>query len=237
MAGPDLSVVLPTINERSALAVMLPRLETVLAGWAWEAVVVDDGSTDGTTEFVRSRGERYRVLQRPGRLGLASAVLDGIAVARGRWVVVMDADGSHPPERLPALLAPLREGSADLVLASRHRPGGGSPGLSRTRRLVSWGARWLARPLTPTSDPMSGFVAFPRSLLEGHRLEPVGYKIALEVLVRCRPRRLVEVPYVFQARLAGSSKLGGREIRQYLRHLARLYRYRLGGGGRASSTR
>ena len=237
MDAPELCVILPTVNERLALGRMLPRLESAIAPWSWEVVVVDDASTDGTPEFVRGLTGAYRLVQRPARLGLASAVIAGIQSSRAPTIVVMDADGSHPPEQVPELVRRVREGGADLALGSRHVAGGGSPGLSRGRRLVSWGARQLARPLTSVRDPMSGFVAFPRRLLRDHPLAPIGYKIALELLVRCRPTTVVEVPYVFAPRLAGTSKLGGREIRQYLRHVLRLYRYRLGSLGRASSTR
>jgi len=135
----------------------------------------------------------------------------------------MDADGSHPPETIPSLVDPVRFGQAELVLASRHLPGASSPGLGGFRRLISTGAALLARPLTPVSDPMSGFFALKRCVAERARLEPTGFKIGLEILVRCRPSPVLEVPFRFGSRLAGSSKLGSGQIVRYLRHLSRLY--------------
>ncbi|MGI0132162.1 MAG: polyprenol monophosphomannose synthase [Thermoplasmata archaeon] len=235
----DVSVVLPTFNERESIALLSPRLTGALAPYASEVLVVDDASPDGTADAVEALRPPglYRVLRRPGRLGLASAVLEGVARARGRAVVVMDADGSHPPEAVPALVGPVLDGRYQFVLASRNVPGAYAPGLTGSRRVISLAASLLARPLTHVRDPMSGFFAFDRSVVEGHALRPVGYKIALEILVRCRPSPVLEVPYHFAPRLAGESKLNGAEMRGYLRHLSRLYGWRLATFGRASRTR
>ncbi len=235
---PEVSIVLPTYNERKALEILHPRLSGVLAEFSSEVVVVDDSSPDGTGEFVTSRdGAPYRLIERPGRLGLASAVLEGFRVARGRAIVVLDADGSHPPEVIPALVRPILEGRAEFVLASRKVAGGSAPGLVGWRRAVSFGGGLLARPLVHVLDPMSGFFALDRRILARAELAPIGYKIALEVLVRCRPRPVLEVPFTFGPRVAGESKLGSGQIREYLRHLGRLYAYRLLGARRASRTR
>lgn len=235
----DVSVVLPTYNERESIGLLSPRLASALAPFSAEVIVVDDASPDGTAERVESLPPAglYRVVRRSGRLGLASAVLEGVAQARGRVVVVMDADGSHPPELIPSLVAPVLSGGCQFAIASRNVPGGGSPGLTGLRRAISFVASLLARPLTRVRDPMSGFFAFDRTILDGHRLQPVGYKIALEILVRCRPEPVREVPYRFESRLAGESKLNGNEMRSYLRHLARLYWWRMVTFGRASRTR
>jgi dolichol-phosphate mannosyltransferase len=236
---PSVSVVLPTFNEREALSRIHPRLVAALAGRDAEIVVVDDSSPDGTGELVRTLAASgpYRLVERPTRSGLASAVLDGFQTARGDRIVVMDADGSHPPETIGRLLEPLERGEAEFVLASRRAPGGESPGLSGVRRAISYGARCLAWPLTRVSDPMSGFFAFDRRILERGELRPVGYKIALEILVRCRPSPVREVGFVFAHRLAGESKLNGSEVGAYVHHLARLYTSRRAGARRATSTR
>lgn len=236
---PAVSVVVPTFNEREALLRLHPRITASLNGFSAQVLVVDDNSPDGTAELVRSLPPpgRFQVIPRPNRAGLASAVLEGIDHASGEVIVVMDADGSHPPETIPALVAPLLDGPAEFVLASRRAPGGSAPGLTRTRQVISWGARMLSRPLVSISDPMSGFFAFKRSILRRAPLDPVGYKIALEIIVRCRPSPVVEVPFVFAARVAGESKLNSSQIRAYVRHLGRLYRWRLSGAGRAASTR
>jgi hypothetical protein len=225
----DVSVIVPTFDERDALRLLAPRLEAALRPYAAEILVVDDASPDGTAAEVRARmgpGSPWRVLERVGKRGLASAVLDGFAESRGDIVVVMDADGSHPPEVLRRLVEPIREGRAEFVLASRHVSGGEDRGLNRWRRGLSWGASVLARPITSVRDPMSGFFAVKRNVLGRARLTPIGYKIGLEVLVKCRPKPVEEVPFRFEARVAGESKLGGGEIANYLRHLARLYVWR-----------
>ncbi|MCI4340109.1 MAG: polyprenol monophosphomannose synthase [Thermoplasmata archaeon] len=233
------TVVLPTYNERAALAALDGRLRRVLVEPPGEVLVVDDSSPDRTAELVEELGRSgpFRVLRRATRMGLASAVIEGIAHARTDVVAVMDADGSHPPEAIPSLVQPILSGEAQFVLASRHLPGARSDGLSGNRRILSRGAQLLARPLTRVTDPMSGFFAFDRRVIAGADLSPVGYKIALEILVRCRPRPTREVPYVFAPRLAGESKLGGDQVGEYLRHLGRLYAFRMLGAQTAASTR
>ncbi|HEY6237641.1 MAG TPA: polyprenol monophosphomannose synthase [Thermoplasmata archaeon] len=237
--SPSFSVVLPTYEERGSLAILDPRLRAAVGPNGGEILVVDDGSPDGTGSMVAefARTGPYILLQRSARLGLASAVLEGIGHASSDVVLVMDADGSHPPEVIPAVVQPILDGRAEFVLASRHLPGASSLGLTGTRRLISRGAQLLARPLTPVTDPMSGFFAFHRRILTRATLAPVGYKIALEILVRCRPRPVIEVPYDFAPRLAGASKLGSDQFGQYLRHLGRLYAARMTGSLRAARTR
>ena len=231
---PELSVILPTLDEREALERLDPRLRAGTSGRACEVIVVDDASTDGTPAFVESlaRDGPYRLIERRNARGLASAVVEGLRAARGRVLVVLDADGSHPPERIPALVGPIFAGSAEFVLGSRNVPGGSAPGLSFGRRAISFGAALLARPLSPVRDPMSGYFAVARSVVDRAPLAPVGYKIALEILVKCRPSPVLEVPIVFAPRVAGESKLGGGEIGAYLHHLERLYAWRIFRRGR-----
>jgi dolichol-phosphate mannosyltransferase len=235
----DLSVVLPTYNERACLEAVTPRLETALRPYGSEIIVVDDNSPDGTAEFVRRLEPMglWRLVSRDRPRGLASAVEAGFEEARGDVILVMDADGSHPPEVIPRLVEPVRTGRAELALASRFLPGGSDEGLHGYRKFISSAAAALARPLTPVTDPMSGFFAVRRSVLRGAELAPVGYKIGLEVLVKCRPEPILEVPFVFERRLAGESKLGALQVASYLRHLGRLYAWRYLDGGRAPSTR
>jgi dolichol-phosphate mannosyltransferase len=237
--GGEVSIVLPTLREHDSLLLLRPRLERALTAYAAEVIVVDDDSRDGTEQLIATWSEppQYRLIVRQGVRGLASAVVEGLRSARGSVVVVMDADGSHPPELLPLLIEPIRRGEAAFVLASRVVPGGSSPGLPGLRRLISWGATRLAKPLTGVGDPMSGFFAVRRDAVEIDRLTPVGYKIALEVLVKCRPVPVREVPFEFGPRLAGTSKLDRRQMGQYLRHLARLYVWRALGRGRTRRTR
>ncbi|EQD73517.1 Dolichyl-phosphate beta-D-mannosyltransferase, partial [mine drainage metagenome] len=190
--------------------------------------VVDDASPDGTADVARSLTGSLpvHVVERTGQRGLATAVLEGFRRATGAVLAVMDADGSHPPSILPRLIGAVRDGSAEMAIATREVWSGDSPGLTIGRRLVSAAGRSLARPLTRVPDPMSGFFAIRRELLDRAPLDPIGYKIGLEILVRCRPDPVAEIPYRFLPRIAGESKLDRGEIGRYLRHLTRLYRIR-----------
>jgi dolichol-phosphate mannosyltransferase len=237
--GPQVSVILPTYNERDSLERLYPALADAVREFPTELVVVDDGSPDGTAAYARSLQDPLptRVVERPGQRGLASAVQAGFAAATGGVLVVMDADGSHPASTVPVLVRAVDGGGAEFALGSRWVRGGSAPGLGRGRRVISAGAALLARPLVGVHDPMSGFFAFRRAILARGRLTPIGYKIGLEILVKCRPEPVVEVPIVFRPRVAGRSKLGSGEVGKYVLHLVRLYGWRLFGSRRASSTR
>ncbi|MHB1932132.1 MAG: polyprenol monophosphomannose synthase [Thermoplasmata archaeon] len=222
------SVILPTYNERAGIAYLYPRLAEALSGVPSELWVIDDQSPDGTAEVARSLegGLPVHVVERTGVRGLATAVLEGFRRAPGEYLAVMDADGSHPAAVLPALLRAVQEGPAEMAIATREAWSGDRPGLALSRRVISSGGRWLARPLTRVRDPMSGYFVVRRSLLDRAPLDPIGYKIGLEILVRCRPDPVAEIPYRFLPRIAGQSKLDRGEIGRYVRHLLRLYRAR-----------
>jgi dolichol-phosphate mannosyltransferase len=224
---PNVSVILPTYNERECLERILRPLTVAVEPLSAEIVLVDDHSPDGTAGFAREfQGTvPVTVLERPGKLGLSSAVLDGIRRSRGDILVVMDADGSHPPETVPELVHAIDSG-AEFALGSRWVKGGSGRGLSHSRQIISSGARVLARPVAPVRDPMSGFFAFKRSILGRGSLKPIGYKIGLEILVKCHPQPVVEIPIDFRPRVAGTSKLGAGEIANYVRHIAQLYFWR-----------
>jgi dolichol-phosphate mannosyltransferase len=235
----DVSLILPTYNERECLERLHDRIDTALRSYRHEVIIVDDSSPDGTAEIACRLAESgpYRLILRPRRAGLSSAVLDGCGAATGRVVVVMDADGSHPPERLPDLIEPIRTGQAEFSLGSRRVHGGSDQGLAAVRWMTSWVATLPARPLTGVHDPMSGFFAVRRDVLGRAPLKPTGFKVGLEVLVKCHPSPIVEVPFHFGERLAGESKLGPAVIVSYGQHLMRLYRWRFVDGGAASTTR
>lgn len=235
----DVTLVLPTYNERECVERLHERIDSALGSYRHEVIVVDDSSPDGTGNVVRQLAETgpYRLLSRPKRAGLSSAVLEGFHMASGRVVAVMDADGSHPPERLPDLIEPIRRGRAEFVLGSRRVHEGSTEGLGPVRWLTSWVATVPTRPLTWVRDPMSGFFAVGRDVLDRAPLTPTGFKVGLEILVKCRPSPVLEVPFRFAERLAGESKLGPRVIVSYGQHLARLYRWRFFAGGLASTTR
>jgi hypothetical protein len=233
IAEPKVSIIVPTINEADNLPLLLARIAAAMAGTAYEILVIDDGSTDGTEQACRRLAEshpiRLHIRQEPVG-GLSGAVVRGFALARGGVLVVMDADLQHPPEALPSLVAPLFAGAACMVIGSRHVAGGriaGEWGL--IRRLNSTVARILARPLIgPIRDPMSGFFALRReTFAQARRLRPAGYKIGLEIMCKCPVGTVVEVPIDFNLRTHGRSKLNLTQQITYLIHLGRLYAARL----------
>ena len=212
-----LSLVVPTYNERHNLPTLLERLQSALAdcGEPFEVIVVDDDSPDGTAAAARSLQPRFpwlRVRARKHQRDLSTAVLAGWFEGRGDILGVIDGDLQHPPELLPTLLRRLKETGADLVIASRHVRGGGVSRWSPLRRLISWGATLMAGFILPGTlsrvrDPMSGYFLVRRAIIEGAPLRPVGYKILLEVLAKGEYQEVEEIPYIFQERHRGGSKL------------------------------
>jgi dolichol-phosphate mannosyltransferase len=229
VSQPQISIIVPALNEGPNLSPLVEQIDAALAGRAYEVIVVDDNSRDETPAVAARLAERYPlrllVRQRP-KDGLSGAVLRGIAEARGQYLVVMDADLQHPPAKLPELLAPLETGEADFVLGSRYVPGGSTgQRWGVFRRINSRVATLLARPFAGrVTDPMSGFFALKRQTFDrARRLTPLGYKIGLELMSKARVRRVREVPIHFAERTRGESKLTLKEQFRYLEHLSRLY--------------
>lgn len=227
----DVSVVLPTFNEALSLPHLIPRIHDVLqsAGLYGEVIVVDDDSPDGTAEVARRLTASYRVrtVKRTSERGLATAVLAGFELSQAEVCVVMDADGSHPVEVLPQMVAMILRDEADVVVGSRRVEGGGSQDWPWFSRIKSRLAALLARGLSGMTDPTTGFMAVRRSLLRGVHLDPLGWKIVLEVVVKTAPARLEEIPIVFSGRIHGESKQNLSVFWEYVRHCARLYHYRI----------
>jgi len=231
---PLVSIIVPTYNERENLPVLVERIDKVLRDkYNYEVIVVDDNSPDGTWEVALGlslKGYPVKLIRRPGKLGLGTAVLDGLRKASGVYIVVMDADLQHPPEVLPKLLDKALKEKADIVVASRYTQGGRVEGWGFIRKIISKGATLIAKILLPqarrTSDPMSGYFLFRREIVEGIELNPLGYKILLEILVKAKYSKIVDVPYVFRRRLYGESKLGIGEMWKYIKHVLRLSEYR-----------
>ena len=223
------SILIPTFNEHDNIAPLVERIAAAIPGKDYEVVFIDDDSRDGTPELINSLSSKYpvRVVVRKDKKGLASAVVDGFGLVSTDTIVVMDADLQHPPEVIPALIKAIREG-ADIAVASRYVPGGGTEGWSTTRKVISSGAIALAHLLLPHSrgvkDPMSGFFAFKKSTISGITLQPIGYKILLEMLVVGKADKVSEVPFKFQLRQKGESKLDVGQQVEYLRHLFSLMR-------------
>lgn len=227
-----ISVIVPTFRERENLPVLLERLDGLRRehGLELEVLVMDDDSRDGSAEYVASSGYAFaELVTRTTQRGLSPAVLEGMARAKHPVLVVMDADLSHPPEVIPHMILALEAGQ-EFVFGSRYVAGGSTDDdWGFLRWLNSKVATLLARPLTSATDPMAGFFAFRRTLLaRAESFDPVGYKIGLEVIVRCHVTNVGEVPIRFTDRTRGESKLSLRVQLQYLKHLYRLYLHQFG---------
>lgn len=226
-------MVVPTYNERDRLTELVTAVFAAAdaRGLSVELVVVDDNSPDGTGALADDLATRYRmqVVHRAGKLGLGTAVVEGFKVASAEVVGVMDADFSHPPALVPVLFAAFRQTNADVVVASRYVPGGSTPDWPFKRRLLSRTACLLARGLSPIRDAASGFFIIRRDVARSTTIKAGGFKICLELIVRSGVRRLVELPYRFDDRELGESKMSMREAAGYLVQLRDLYLGRLSG--------
>lgn len=235
MSAVDVSIVVPTYQEATNLSELAARLFAATDGAQLKAelIIVDDNSGDGTIELCEELAERYplRLITRTEERGLATAVIRGMEETTGEYVLVMDADLSHPPMSVPSLLAPLKADKANFVIGSRYVAGGSvDESWSFFRHLNSRIAGWLAKGLTNAKDPMAGFFAIRRDRLgDVSKLSPCGYKIGLEIMVRCECNRVAEVPIHFQDRRHGESKLNLREQWRYIQHLLRLYTFQFPG--------
>ena len=227
-----LSLVIPTYNEGQNVASLMRQLSPLLDSYLpneYELILVDDDSPDRTWETALILSEAYpqlKVMRRQRERGLSSAVIRGWQAAQGEILGVIDADLQHPPEIVLKLLQSVIAG-ADLAVASRHVEGGGVSDWSIVRRFLSRGAQLLGLLVCPSvvgrvSDPMSGYFMVRRQAIAGPRLNPLGYKILLEVIGRGRIDRIAEVGYVFQERESGESKVTWRQYVEYLGHLVRL---------------
>lgn len=213
--APELSIVIPTYNERENIPLLIERLNNALPGVSWEAVFVDDDSPDGTAERVRELGAadgRIRLLHRVGKRGLASACIDGMGMARAPFIAVMDADLQHDESILPQMLHRLRDESLDVVVGTRNAHGGSMGDFAAGRVLLSSVGRRIGHAVCRTrlSDPMSGFFLVRRSFVGEllPRLQRSGFKILVDILATSRrPARVGEVGYTFAQRKHGESKL------------------------------
>lgn len=222
-----ISLVIPTFNEADNLPNIIEKIFAVFRNndLQAEVVIVDDNSPDGTWHVAEELKSSYNlvVLRRLDRRGLSSAVIEGFKLAKGEIIGVMDADLSHPPERIPELIKPIISGESDYVIGSRYIPGGDIVNWPLTRRLSSKIATALVRGLTTVKDPMSGFFFFRKEVIKGVGLSPRGFKIGLEVLVKGNYKSVKEVPIVFTDREYGESKLQLRVVFEDFAHISRLY--------------
>jgi dolichol-phosphate mannosyltransferase len=221
----ELTIVVPTRNERGNIAILYERLEAVLQGIDWEVVFVDDNSTDGTQDAVITlarQDARIRLIERVRRSGLSSAIIEGMMSSTAPVVAVMDCDLQHDEKLLPTMFAELKaDATLDLVVGSRHVEGGSIVNWSKWRHLVSRVGEKIANPVLPAGmlDPMSGFFMLRREFLWRHvgHLTGRGFKTLVDLLSASRTQcKFKEIPYQFGARVSGESKLGARAVTDLL---------------------
>src|SRR5258707_2424234 len=213
--APQLSVVVPTFNERDNVTTLLRRLETALAGVAWEVIFVDDNSPHETWDVVRGLARadtRVRCIRRIGRRGLSGACIEGILASSAPYAAVIDADLQHDETQLAKMLALLQGGEAELVVGSRYIEGGSADGLNKQRAGASQVATEVAKRVlgVEVKDPMSGFFMIRRDRFEqlAPQLSTQGFKILLDIIATARGElRTIEVPFTFGSRQHGESKL------------------------------
>jgi len=222
--SPELSVVVPTFNERANVEELVRRLTIVLEGIHWEAIFVDDDSPDGTAQLVRRlsrENPRVRAVHRVNRRGLSTACVEGMLASSAPFLAVMDADLQHDERILPDMLAAVKEQGLDIAVGSRHVEGGSMGTWSQDRQFVSRVATGLSRLVLKADlrDPMSGFFLLRRELLHEvvYDLSGIGFKILVDIFASAkRPLRFKEIPYSFRTRHAGESKLDGMVAWEYL---------------------
>jgi len=227
----DLSIIIPTYNEKENIQILIKKIQeefkkNKING---EVIVVDDGSPDGTGEILEKLKEDYpflKVIHRRGKLGLSSAVLEGFSIAKGNILGVMDADLSHPPEKIPEMFKIINNNEADFVIGSRYVNGGKIDGWGIKRKIMSKGATLLARVFTSVKDPMTGFFMIKKECIKNKQLNPKGFKILLELIIKLDYNKIKEIPITFINRTKGKSKANFKEIFSYLKNLVGYLHYK-----------
>jgi dolichol-phosphate mannosyltransferase len=241
-----ISIIIPTYNEAENIISLLDKIkENITHNVFTEIIIVDDNSPDGTSNIVQSyidcdvaskignvnfKEKLYslRIINRKIRNGLIPAILDGVKSSQGDYVLVMDADFSHPPEMIPKIIEKSLGNSNSIVIASRYTKNGSIVGWPFKRRLISKAAAVIAKfglNVNNVTDPMSGFFAVPRHIMENLKIDTKGYKILLEILVKSKDIPIFEIPYTFMDRKSGKSKMDFSVIFDYIGSVWQLYRY------------
>lgn len=232
----DFSIIVPTFKEAKNIPELIQRIGNLqLAKNQFEVILMDDHSQDGIEQIVKHLQIQYpwlRLIVRKDNKGLSESVLEGLTQAQYANYIVMDADLSHPPEKIPEMISALTAQETQMVIGSRYIKGGSSDELwPWMRKLISKGAAFVARMLigVPVKDPLSGFFAIRKTTYEqgSHRLQPIGWKIGLELMVKCRCQHITEIPIHFSQRAHGSSKLSAKVMMNYLQHVFRLMRFKM----------
>jgi dolichol-phosphate mannosyltransferase len=224
----DLSIVIPTFNERDNVTAITDRIQHAMKGNIdYEVIFVDD-STDDTPDILENLSKINPIVKYVHRTqdkGLGTAVVKGFSLSQGKYIIVMDADLQHPPELLPVIHQRLSEG-IEVVIPSRFVEGGSDGGLNLLRKFISWTARTIGRisikRMRDISDCTGGYFGIERKVIEGVVLDPIGWKILIEVLVKGRYNSVHEIPYQFVSRNAGESKMSLKEQYNYLKHITKL---------------
>ena len=220
----ELSLVIPTYNEKENIQILLKKIQKEFKknNIKGEIIVVDDNSPDGTgdiLEKLKKKQKNIKVVHRKGKLGLSSAVLDGWKIADGEILGVMDADLSHPPEKIKELFESIKKGEADFTIGSRYIKGGKIEYWNFKRKLMSKVATLLARIYTNVKDPMTGFFMIKKECIDNIKLNPKGFKILLEIIIKGKYKKIKEIPITFVNRVKGKSKAGTKEIIYYMQNL------------------
>ena len=227
----DVSIVIPTYNEKENIQILLKKInrefkENKIKG---EIIVVDDCSPDGTGKLVenlRKKQKNIKIIHRKGKLGLSSAVFEGFKISKGNVLGVIDADLSHPAEKIPEMFEIIKNKKADFVIGSRYIKGGKIEGWGLKRMAMSKVATLLARPFTKVKDPMTGFFLIRKECVEKKEFNSKGFKILLELILKADYEKIKEVPIIFVNRTEGKSKAESKEIFHYLKNLVGYWPYR-----------
>jgi len=233
--NPKVSIIIPTYNESHNIIGILKSIrENIPKGIYTETIVVDDNSPDGTAKIVEDYISSIKkiaentidVIHRKAKNGLASAILNGIQNAKGETIVVMDSDFSHPPQIIPKMIEAFKQYQCDIVVASRYITGGNIKGWTIKRKLMSKIATVIAKKGlgVKIKDPMSGFFAFKKNIIKELNFDALGYKFLLEILVKTKGINVKEIPYTFENRKLGSSKLDSSTIIDYFKSVWKLYK-------------
>jgi len=232
----EISIILPTYNESKNIREILDHIKKSFpSNLKLETIVVDDNSPDNTAKIAEDyfhlikekSSHTINVIKRKAKNGLSSAILNGIQESSANTIVVMDSDFSHPPNIIPKLVDTIKQNRCDIAIASRYMHGGSIQGWPIKRKLMSKVATLIAKKGLgiKSHDPMSGFFAFKKNILNGLKFDALGYKMLLEILVKTKGVRIEEVPYTFTDREFGSSKLDTSTIFNYFKSIWKLYKY------------
>jgi dolichol-phosphate mannosyltransferase len=231
----QVSILIPTYNESQNIIDILKSIgEHLPKNILTQTIVIDDNSPDGTGNLVEEYIKNVKkiadntidIIHRKAKQGLSTAILNGIQNAKGDTIIIMDSDFSHPPSIIPKMIDVLKQSQCDIVIASRYVTGGGIQGWSLKRKLISKVATKIAKKGlgVKQKDPMSGFFAFKRNIINGLKFDAIGYKMLLEILVKAKGATVKEIPYTFTDRKFGSSKLGLSTITDYTKGVWKLFR-------------